>query len=556
MSINDLNNVYEVVFGNIFCKDVNKILLINFEDGEVYSYVKKCFPKSKIDLMPKSEFVGQGFVKIIKAVRKDKYDLLVISNLNSQVNRSLSSIQLLALSSLSKRQIIIFDENKFFVGNKLSLITKVIPRLVLGIIYGLFVLLKTYFYIYVVYSSKQKTKFIDSSNRTIFFLRTDLAGKIIAGGSVSHIKGFICGAKSLGFDVIYVSDFPLIGENLSIIIKPNSLLDFFDELQMLDYHFRFLKTLKKLIKKYRPGVIYQRHSVLNASGVMAGKYFGIPVILEVNNSEVWAKKNWSRLFFEKLAIKMENLAFENADLISVVSDVVKEQIILLGADERKIIINPNGVDQKKFHPDINSLEIKKLYRLEENFVVGFIGTFTRWHGIETLFEAAIEISKINSNIKFLLIGDGNLRAVLEIKTKELSLEDRIIFTGLIPHDKAPRYLAACDVLVSPHLGFENNQRFFGSPTKLFEYMAMGKAIVASDLEQIGEIIQNEFNGLKFNPGDVEGLINCILRLYKDKELRNSLGNNARKTVINKYTWKMNAFRILSKIYPLQKNSLQ
>ncbi|MCX8011348.1 MAG: glycosyltransferase family 4 protein, partial [Ignavibacteria bacterium] len=133
------------------------------------------------------------------------------------------------------------------------------------------------------------------------------------------------------------------------------------------------------------------------------------------------------------------------------------------------------------------------------------------------------------------------------RTKELGLEQKIIFTGIVPHSEAPQYLSACDILVSPHLGFETNQRFFGSPTKLFEYMAMGKAIVASDLEQIGKVIIDGINGLKVNPGNVDELAEKILSLAGDKTLQKKLGENARNDVIKNYTWEMNAKRVLNKM---------
>ncbi len=544
------DSVYSRLIETINQLKPKKILLIAFEDSQVIRILNESF-KGEIRTLTKSDFVSSGVIAISKKVRDSYYDLAVISNLNSQLNRNKTSLKLLALLTKSKHQIILFDESHSVKKNKLTLLLDLIPKLFTGIFISIYVLLKAVIFFYLIYLLFWKREnFFYSNNKTILFLRTDLAGKVIAGGSFTHIKGFLTGAKQLGFKSIYVSDYPLIDYDFSIFLKPNQFLEFFDELQLIDYHFRLIRCLKKLLDKNSIGLIYQRHSIFNASGVILSKKIGVPIILEVNNSEVWAKKNWSRLVFEKLATQIEKFALQNADLLSVVSEVTKEQIKKYDIEDSKIVVNPNGVDPEKFSPAVEGVRIRKKFNLDENFIVGFIGTFTRWHGVETLFEAAIKVHQKNSDIKFLLIGDGNLKPDLELKTYQLNLQGTIYFTGIIPHSEAPEYLAACDVLVSPHLGFESGERFFGSPTKLFEYMAMGKPIIASDLEQIGKIIIDEFNGLKFKPGDSDELASKIIRLYNEKELRLKLGNNARETILQNYTWKHNAYRVLSRFYEL------
>ena len=117
------------------------------------------------------------------------------------------------------------------------------------------------------------------------------------------------------------------------------------------------------------------------------------------------------------------------------------------------------------------------------------------------------------------------------------------FAGRISHEKVRSYLDACDILVSPHVASADGSEFFGSPTKLFEYMAMGKGIVASRLGQIAEVITDEETGLLVEPGDPIGLARAIERLAVDGELRERLGAAARKTAIERYTWRHNAARV-------------
>lgn len=109
------------------------------------------------------------------------------------------------------------------------------------------------------------------------------------------------------------------------------------------------------------------------------------------------------------------------------------------------------------------------------------------------------------------------------------------------------YLAICDILVSPHCPQIDGREFFGSPTKLFEYMAMGKAIVASNLGQIGKVLEDGKTAILVEPGNVDALVNGILKLAKDKNLREKLGKSARKEVIKNYTWRQHTKRILNKL---------
>ena len=116
--------------------------------------------------------------------------------------------------------------------------------------------------------------------------------------------------------------------------------------------------------------------------------------------------------------------------------------------------------------------------------------------------------------------------------------------GAVEHDRVPPLLDACDVLVSPHVPLEDGSPFFGSPTKLFEYMAMGKGIVASRLGQIGEVLENETNALLVEPGNVVELAGAIERLADSPELRERLGAAAREAAVERHTWKHNAQRVI------------
>ena len=120
----------------------------------------------------------------------------------------------------------------------------------------------------------------------------------------------------------------------------------------------------------------------------------------------------------------------------------------------------------------------------------------------------------------------------------------MIFTGSVAHERVPALLDACDILVAPHVPLADGSEFFGSPTKVFEYMAMGKAIVASRLGQIGEVLTDQETALLVEPGNVRELAAAIVKLVESDELRMQLGAKAREVAEREFTWKHNAQRVL------------
>jgi len=238
----------------------------------------------------------------------------------------------------------------------------------------------------------------------------------------------------------------------------------------------------------------------------------------------------------------EKKILKNADKVIVVSKAMKKQAMLLGVPEEKIIINPNGVDPNRFHPGIVGISVRRKYRIpDEAIVVGFISTFGKWHGSDVLSKVAKEITTEHKDIYFMLMGDGYYRKQAE---EIAGRNERIIFTGSVPRNLVPEHLAACDILVNPTVPNPDGTEFFGSPTKLFEYMAMGKAIISSSLGQMKDILEHEKDAILVEGGNKKELKEAIIMLMNDKQLREKLGKNARKKVVREYTWKKNAEKVL------------
>jgi glycosyltransferase involved in cell wall biosynthesis len=433
----------------------------------------------------------------------------------------------------------------------LTLVVQTYPRLFLGSLLGLVCVLLSYGYLLLSRVASGRRSPLQPANNDVLFLRTDLAGAIQSGGSITHVKGMIGAFLKRGFRVTYVADErceALPQEVRQIPITPVRILDFFDEFQLLAFNFQLWYHRSRIAGRETPALLYQRHSAFGFSLRHLSRSLRTASILEVNASEVWVKQHWSRLIFRHLARAAEASTVLEADIVSVISNGVKGQLNEAGLHPRTMLYNPNGVDPNEFHPSISGRAVRQTCGFSTaQTVVGFIGTFAKWHGVETLIEAAIRSVQKRSTLRFLLIGDGGLRSLLEQRVSAAGFGKAIVFTGLVPHTSAPRHLAACDILVSPHLGFDDSTTFFGSPTKLFEYMAMGKAIVASKLEQIGEVIRDGANGLLVKPGDSRDLADKILRLANNPRLRRRLGKQARIDAERNYTWDHNVRRVLDAV---------
>lgn len=326
----------------------------------------------------------------------------------------------------------------------------------------------------------------------------------------------------------------------------------------------FYTALKPAIEILQPPYIYERICLGNYAGARLSAELGIPYIVEYNGSEISMKRSFdgTGYEFEKHYLQCENVAFRQASLISVVSQPIREELIRRGVDPAKILVNPNGADIESYRPrtpeERNAIR-KELNLAPEHRVVCFTGTFGGWHGVDVLAAAIPPICAVDENIRFLLIGDGNHKHLVDDAVARHGLAGRVISTGRVPQQLGAHYLAAADVFVSPHNAHMVDSRFFGSPTKIFEYMAMGGGIVASDLEQIGEVLRpasrvSDFgakNGAEVkderavlcSPGDIEEFVKAVVSLCGDPGRCVALGRNARQAVFDHYSWDRHVGRL-------------
>jgi glycosyltransferase involved in cell wall biosynthesis len=392
--------------------------------------------------------------------------------------------------------------------------------------------------------------------RSVTYLRSEASLRYMGahvGGAAVHTAGVINGFVHAGVDVSVVApERPAgIAEGATVVeAPPRRIFQLVHWGTLIDYS----EQQASVGLPHRADVVYQRYALGSYAGLELARRLGVPLILEFNGSEIWAEQQWGsgHVPFGDTLAALERRHLHDASLVVVVSEVLRDQLVEQGVEAERILVNPNGVDvdalsRVRAHPPA---QWRRRLGRPEAPTVGFIGTFGLWHGVRVLPEIIARVASARDDVRWIIVGAGALFEEVRAEIDRRGLLDRVELTGVVPRERAVELLAACDVCVSPHVPNPDGTRFFGSPTKLFEYMGLARPIVASDLEQIGEVIEHESTGLLCPPGDPEAAALAVVRLLGDHALRDRLGAAALTEAESRYTWDAHARRILDAVAAL------
>jgi len=299
------------------------------------------------------------------------------------------------------------------------------------------------------------------------------------------------------------------------------------------------RKLDRLHREMRADAVLERMSLFSFSGLQFARRRNIPYLLEVNAPLTAEHKRHRGLELEDFASAIEGILLVEADWVIAVSSAVRNYAILCGTKPERIIVLPNAADEAfravfPHQPAPGSA-----------FVIGFVGSLKPWHGVQDLLEAFRILLKDVPEARLLIVGDGPERAALESRSRRTGIDGKVEWTGSVKHEEVPGFLARMEVAVAPYPAMAD---FYFSPLKLIEYMASGRAIVASRAGQVAEILKNRENSLLYKPGEVEAMAACLKRLWSDPRLRRELGEKAREASKD-MTWDRNARVIHDLIKP-------
>lgn len=416
-----------------------------------------------------------------------------------------------------------------------------------------------------------------NQNRRVLYLKTNLWMGVKAGGSVGHIAGVVNGLQHAGYRVTFASAEPpvMVDQEVKLLhVTPPRVFGAPYELNNYRFQASFAKVAGKVLFDQPYGVIYQRLSVANYLGVVLSRKYALPLIVEYNGSETWVARNWGRgNGFSRLAEMAEEVMLRHAHLVVTVSEVLRDELISRGVEPERIVTYPNCIDPKVFDPGRFSLEERTNLRARYGIaphqrLIAFIGTFGQWHGVDVLAKAIARLCTDDfewlkrNNCRFMLVGDGLKMNEVRRVINDAGAADICVITGLVPQNEAPLHLAAADLFLSPHVSNTDGSKFFGSPTKLFEYMAMDRGIYGSRLDQIGVVLSPSLDvknlpgpdispqetsqevAVLGEPGNVDDLIAGIRFLVERPEWAERLAENARKKALSEYTWQRHVLAIL------------
>lgn len=365
-----------------------------------------------------------------------------------------------------------------------------------------------------------------------------------AGAEAVHISGIVRAFEKLGHRVILSSPTgvdprqtagasPFTGPRSGAFLSRLSRLlpvALFELIELLYNLPAFARNLR-LARRCDCQLIYERHAFFLFSTALVAALCHCPLVVEVNEL-VGDPRVRAQPFFAGLARWTDGFLFRRARLIVTVSPHLERRVREYGIPTDRILVLPNAVSEEELAipPSIPPLPDFP----PNSFILGFTGWLVEWHRLDFLIQALA--APQFSSVVLLIIGEGPLRPALEAQARAAGVQLR--FAGSLPHASVPAVLRAMDACVVPH---SNDYR---SPIKLFEYMAQERPALAPRTEPIASVVEDGKEALLFTPLDRESFRSSLFKLLDDRELRQSLGRNARRLIEERHTWLHNTRRVL------------
>ena len=360
-------------------------------------------------------------------------------------------------------------------------------------------------------------------------------------GQYVHVEELTNALKEAGHELHFVcpefADKADFGGSGGIATKLKSMLPkSIYEILELTYSLLIIFKLVKAILIFKPKFIYERYNLYQPVGVIIARLFRIPILLEVNAPLVEERAKYSGLALPKFAKMIENFTWRNASYVLPVTQVLAEHVVKAGVRSDKIVVIPNGINQNVLDK-LDHQNTKKSQKID--IVIGFTGFINPWHKLDLALDAIAKIN--NKKVKFICVGEGDIRPELEAQARQLGIEKQVMFTGLVARDEVFDYVAQFDIALQPSV------TEYASPLKLFEYLACGALVIAPDMPNIREILSEE-NAILFDPNIEDDfrdkLVNALLNYEEYADTRKA----ARGAIeLQKLTWQNNADRVISLI---------
>ena len=303
------------------------------------------------------------------------------------------------------------------------------------------------------------------------------------------------------------------------------------------------KRLLEVVKIEKPDLLHAHSPVLNVfPALKTGKKLGIPLVYEIR--AFWEDAAVDHGSYRENSIKyritraLETRACNKANHIAILCNGLKRDLIRRGIPGEKITTVFNGVNPDDFKPTPPDPEYLKKWDLEGKKVIGFIGSFYRYEGLDLLVKAFAQIAPEHPDTVLLIVGGGEMENELTALAGNLGLNSgarRILFPGRIPHERVPGVYSMIDILAYPRYPMRLTDLV--TPLKPLEAMAVGKALIASDVGGHKELIHHNETGILFPAGNETALAEALDQLLLDKPSQTRLAQTGQTWVRKNHTWK-------------------
>lgn len=397
-------------------------------------------------------------------------------------------------------------------------------------------------------------KYTPDQKRIFYLLHNSLPHH--SAGYATRTHGLLRGIRGNGWDVQgvtrlgYPYDMPKmeslgpVDRTVTVDDVPYHRLSTTEGLEMKSpiqgYIARYSKALQKLATESKPFVMHAASNHWNGlAAVTTARRLGIPSIYEVRG--LWEvtrgsrDPNWMGGGMYRYMARMEADAAANADQVITITNALREELIARGVEERKISVVPNGVEASRFTPRERNYDLAARHGLQNKTVVGYVGSILDYEGLGLIIDAAQKLKLERDDVAFLLVGDGAELAHFRERVESENLSETVIFTGRVPHHEVEDYYSIIDICPFPRLPLPVCEMV--SPLKPFEAMAMEKAVIASDVAALAEIVTDGFNGILFEKGSAESLTQGLRTLLNEPQFRQRLAESGRGWVAAERDWK-------------------
>ena len=315
------------------------------------------------------------------------------------------------------------------------------------------------------------------------------------------------------------------------------LPEFLFELVELAYNFATVRQAKR-VGAEATDFIFERYAIFAVAGAYLAKRWSRPFIVEVNYTSCTPLVRERSRILKPLAKRADRYIFSRATALVAVSSYLKQHLITeFGVQPERIFVVPNAADPDVF--DISKVSRPATLADIEGKIIGFVGGFYPWHGLELLLLAFRQIAHQVPSAKLMLVGDGPTLSAIRAQIDQLGLEERVILPGKIAHKDLPGYIAMF------HCGVMPDSNAYGSPMKIFEYMALGKPVIVPNYGPLLDVIDDGVEGRVFAARSVDQLADCMALLLTDADAHARMGVQARQKIVTKHNWRKNAEAILA-----------